>query len=155
MFNDAYKSDLSLLILDDLERLIDLVPLGNRFSNAVLQTLLVRIKEPPSSPDRKIMIIGTTSQRDTLFDLGLISCFDVKETIPLLREPNDFVNVLSNFSCDSQTAADIGQDLHQNYSLDGVSMKKLILASGLAAEKSGTGNIEKDHLVESLDYIMS
>jgi vesicle-fusing ATPase len=37
VFENAYKSKLSLIILDDLERLLEYVPVGPRFSNAVLQ----------------------------------------------------------------------------------------------------------------------
>lgn len=32
-FNDAYKSALSMIILDDIERLLEYVPVGPRFSN--------------------------------------------------------------------------------------------------------------------------
>eukprot|EP00951_Prasinocladus_malaysianus_P013923 scaffold105954_cov44-Prasinocladus_malaysianus.AAC.1 len=60
VFDDAYKSTMSIIVLDDLERLLEYVPIGPRFSNAVLQTLLVLIKRNPP-PGRKLMIIGTTS----------------------------------------------------------------------------------------------
>ena len=36
VFEDAYKSPLSLIILDDIERLLDYVNIGPRFSNVVL-----------------------------------------------------------------------------------------------------------------------
>ena len=39
IFKDAYKSNLSLIILDDIERLIDYIDMGPRFSNVVLQAL--------------------------------------------------------------------------------------------------------------------
>jgi vesicle-fusing ATPase len=66
IFEDAYKSPLSLIILDNIERLIEYVHVGPRFSNLVLQTLLVYIKKLPPTKDRKIMIIGTTSKAHTL-----------------------------------------------------------------------------------------
>lgn len=37
VFDDAYKSPLSVVILDDIERLIEYVGIGPRFSNTVLQ----------------------------------------------------------------------------------------------------------------------
>ncbi|KAJ8319895.1 hypothetical protein KUTeg_001482 [Tegillarca granosa] len=40
IFDDAYKSPLSCIIVDDIERLLDYVPIGPRFSNLVLQALL-------------------------------------------------------------------------------------------------------------------
>ena len=36
VFEDAYKSPLSLIILDDLERLIEFIHFGPRFSNYIL-----------------------------------------------------------------------------------------------------------------------
>jgi hypothetical protein len=44
---DSFKSPLSVIILDDLERLIEYTPLGPRFSNMILQTLLILLKKPP------------------------------------------------------------------------------------------------------------
>jgi hypothetical protein len=39
------QSPLSIVILDDIERLLEYVAIGPRFSNAVLQTLLVLLKK--------------------------------------------------------------------------------------------------------------
>lgn len=45
VFLDSYKSPLSIILIDDLERVIDFVRTGPRFSNTVLQTLLVMLKK--------------------------------------------------------------------------------------------------------------
>ena len=37
VFEDSYRSPLSVIIMDDLERLLEYVAIGPRFSNAVLQ----------------------------------------------------------------------------------------------------------------------
>ena len=48
MFDDAYKSPLSCIIIDNIERLLDYSPIGPRYSNLVLQALLVLLgKRPP------------------------------------------------------------------------------------------------------------
>jgi hypothetical protein len=47
IFDEAYKSEKSLVLLEDLERLIDYSRVGPRFSNTVLQTLLVLVRKPP------------------------------------------------------------------------------------------------------------
>ena len=72
IFQDAYKSPLSMIILDDLERLVEYVRLGPRFSNAVLQALMVLIKKIPPTEGRKLMIVATTSQRNAMDELGLM-----------------------------------------------------------------------------------
>jgi len=65
VFSDAYKSPLSLIVIDDIERLIEFIHIGPRFSNSVLQTLLVLIKKRPPA-DKKLLIIGTTSMKRIL-----------------------------------------------------------------------------------------
>ena len=47
VFMDSYKSPYSVIVVDAIERLLDWVPIGPRFSNGVLQTLLVLLKKNP------------------------------------------------------------------------------------------------------------
>ena len=47
-FRDAYKSTLSVIVIDNIEMLVDWVPIGPRFSNTVLVALKVLLgKQPP------------------------------------------------------------------------------------------------------------
>ncbi|KAJ1727435.1 transport between ER and Golgi ATPase protein [Coemansia biformis] len=74
VFHDAYKSPLSLIVVDDIERLLEWVPIGARFSNAVLQTLLVLVKKHPPAGHR-LFVIATTSERDILAQMDLAAVF--------------------------------------------------------------------------------
>lgn len=47
IFMDAYKSALSVIVVDNIERILDWVPIGPRFSNPVLQALLVLVRKQP------------------------------------------------------------------------------------------------------------
>lgn len=48
IFRDAYKSPLSIIVIDNIELLVDWVPIGPRFSNTVLVSLKVLLgKLPP------------------------------------------------------------------------------------------------------------
>jgi vesicle-fusing ATPase len=47
VFEDAYKSPLNIVVIDDIETIIDWVPIGPRFSNTVLQALRVLLRKPP------------------------------------------------------------------------------------------------------------
>ena len=58
------QSDLALVVLDDVERLVEYVAIGPRFSNIVLQALLVLVKRQPP-PGRRILVIATSSQPGT------------------------------------------------------------------------------------------
>lgn len=57
VFEDAYRTNGAVIILDDIERLVEYVPLGQRFSNAVLQALLVLIKKPPPKNVRALTFL--------------------------------------------------------------------------------------------------
>ena len=118
MFTDAYKSPLSLLILDDLERLLEYTPLGPRFANGVLQALLVLIKKTPPLPtnpthehehERKLCILATTSCAELLADMGLVAAFDVTLNVPQLSAPGEIRTVLAELAFALTTASE--QDL--------------------------------------------
>ncbi|KAF4619220.1 hypothetical protein D9613_004974 [Agrocybe pediades] len=81
VFTDSYKSPLSVVVVDDIERLIDWTPMGARFSNSVLQTLLVLFKRRPPK-GRRLLIIATSSLRPMLTDLGLSETFDSELRVP-------------------------------------------------------------------------
>lgn len=49
VFTDAYKSPQNIVVVDNIERIIEWVPIGPRFSNPVLQALMVLLtKQPPN-----------------------------------------------------------------------------------------------------------
>eukprot|EP00003_Mantamonas_plastica_P017827 TRINITY_DN2938_c0_g4_i4.p1 TRINITY_DN2938_c0_g4~~TRINITY_DN2938_c0_g4_i4.p1 ORF type:complete len:363 (-),score=145.48 TRINITY_DN2938_c0_g4_i4:16-1104(-) len=87
VFEDSYKSAISCILIDDLERLLDYVPIGQRFSNTVLQTLLVLINRPPPK-GRKLLILATTSNKEITELMGLNECFSTSFHVPKL-EAND------------------------------------------------------------------
>jgi vesicle-fusing ATPase len=86
IFEDAYKSPLSIILLDDIERLLEYVAIGPRFSNVILQTLLVLLKKPPPA-GRRLLVLGTTSEPQAMADLGAAAAFNVALNVPRLREP--------------------------------------------------------------------
>ena len=93
IFNDAYKSYLSLIILDDIEKIIEYINIGPRFSNVVLQTLLIFLKRIPPK-NNKIFIIGTTSSPSTLELLETHNLFNITLQTPLL-DFNDIKTILN------------------------------------------------------------
>ncbi|CAD6567725.1 MAG: transport between ER and Golgi ATPase protein [Tremellales sp. Tagirdzhanova-0007] len=75
VFTDSYKSPLSVVVVDSIERLLDWNPIGPRFSNGVLQALVVLFgKRPPKG--RRLLVIATTSNRNILSDMDVESAFD-------------------------------------------------------------------------------
>ena len=82
VFDDAHKSPLSLVVLDDLERLLEYVRIGPRFSNVVLQTLLVCIKKVPQKG--KLVILATAASAAILQSVELLDAFNVTIDVPAL-----------------------------------------------------------------------
>ncbi|XP_061666703.1 vesicle-fusing ATPase-like isoform X2 [Syngnathoides biaculeatus] len=93
IFEDAYKSQLSCVVVDDIERLLDYVPIGPRFSNLVLQALLVLLKKPPPK-GRKLLIIGTSSRKDVLQEMEMLNAFSTTVHIPNISSGEQLMEAL-------------------------------------------------------------
>ncbi|KAI9220805.1 P-loop containing nucleoside triphosphate hydrolase protein [Blastocladiella britannica] len=81
VFTDSYKSPMSVIMVDNLERLLEWVPIGPRLSNLVLQTLLVLLKRAPPK-GKKLLILCTSTSRTVLQQLDLTDCFNVELYVP-------------------------------------------------------------------------
>eukprot|EP00887_Chlorella_sp_A99_P002765 scaffold6.g2765.t1 len=86
VFDDAYRSPFSFIVLDDIERLLEYVAIGPRFSNAVLQTLLVLLKKLPP-PGRKLFVMGTTSLGIVMQEMDVAQTFNVVLPVARLSRP--------------------------------------------------------------------
>ncbi|KAI7754037.1 hypothetical protein M8C21_029149 [Ambrosia artemisiifolia] len=84
VFEDAYKSTLSIIVLDDIERLLEYVAIGPRFSNLISQTLMVLLKRLPPK-GKNMLVIGTTSELSFLESVGVCDAFSVTYHVPTLK----------------------------------------------------------------------
>ncbi|OSX79022.1 hypothetical protein BU14_0091s0002 [Porphyra umbilicalis] len=83
VFDDAHKSPLSVVVLDNIERMIEYAPIGPRFSNVLLQTLLVLVKSMPP-PGRRLLIVATTGDAEVMEQLSMRTAFNATlSTLPL------------------------------------------------------------------------
>ena len=85
--------------------------MGARFSNAILQTLLVLFrKRPPKS--RRLLIIGTTSERTVLQQMDVINSFDAEIPVPTVPHLRDLGEILKSVNAfDDQTRHSVLQEL--------------------------------------------
>ncbi|EFN58861.1 hypothetical protein CHLNCDRAFT_29882 [Chlorella variabilis] len=138
VFDDAYKSPLSVIVLDDIERLLEYVAIGPRFSNTVLQTLLVLLKKQPPQ-QRKLFVVGTTSLGMVMQEMELAAAFNVALHVPRLSQPEQ-KSVLQQLGAFSGTDLDIAvaelPDLE-------VPLKRLLLLLDLARQ----GQPEEERVV--------
>ena len=151
-FLDSYKSPLSIIFLDDIERIIDYVPIGPRFSNLVLQTLLVLLKKiPPGDENRRLLVIGTTSVPHFLEDLGLTQAFRLSQSINQLDDPSQTSEVLRIAANMPQSdASDIANSI-----LKPIAIKQLLMVAEMARQSttSKDDSVDKNAFMECLHTI--
>ncbi|RYO89303.1 hypothetical protein DL764_008597 [Monosporascus ibericus] len=92
-FADAYKSPLSIIILDRIETIIDWNPIGPRFSNAVVQYLSSVLQTSPPK-GRRLLIVATTSQRSMLDQHGALE-FEREIAVPAVKDLRELHALLS------------------------------------------------------------
>ncbi|KAH8243746.1 hypothetical protein KR032_009904 [Drosophila birchii] len=92
LLEDACVSQDSIVIIDDLERLLEYVPLDKTYSNEVLQMLMVLLKKQPPR-GHTLRILCTSSCRDILEDLGMMSVFTSVIHVPNLVVPDEILFV--------------------------------------------------------------
>jgi vesicle-fusing ATPase len=94
IFRDADKSETSLIVIDAIERIIDYNPVGPRFSNSVVQTLVAFLTKPPPK-GRHRLIIGTTGKQQFLSQLDMLENFSKHQPMPYVQNGEELANVLA------------------------------------------------------------
>jgi len=157
VFEDAYKSPLSCIVVDEIERLLDYVRIGPRFSNSVLQTLLVFLKrEPPKG--RKLLILGTTSNRRVLEDLEFMECFNGVMPVPQISTKEEFKKVLADLKVfegvSGEDEFNLLEKATQAFSTP-ISVKKLIMLAEMAKQGDAVTIIDRFEqiLLESQQFM--
>jgi len=134
VFSDAYKSSLSLIMLDDLERLMDYVRIGPSFSNLVLQTLFTLLRRQPPKTGSRLLVIATTSVQAFIEETQLIETFRYVHQIPVLKTLSDYHEVL-------QTLPDLDEKSANTLSLvltgRTLPIKTLLLVASMVAQEEG------------------
>ena len=147
-FMDAYKSNLSLIVVDDVERILEYTPVGPRFSNTVLQTLLVLLKKAPPEDHRKLMVIATTSVSNHLADLQLTDAFNVVLNVPQLESPEEIAAALADRVPDDAQRAAIAAAINKP-----IGVKQLLMVLEMARDPEGTG-VDPNNFLACLHHVL-
>jgi len=147
-FMDAYKSNLSLIVVDDVERILEYTPVGPRFSNTVLQTLLVLLKKAPPEDHRKLMVIATTSVANHLADLQLTDAFNVVLNVPQLESPEEIAAALADRVPDDAQRAAIAAAINKP-----IGVKQLLMVLEMARDPEGTG-VDPNNFLACLHHVL-
>lgn len=144
IFTDAYKSPLSVIVIDDLELLMEWSPIGPRYSNALftaLRTLLS--KSPPKN--RRLLILGTTSEHETMGQLSMLKWFNERIAVPYVRGKGEFFSVLKGqgaFGGEEQRRQAVGM-LHERVGEDmALGIKDVLLGLEGAQYDKEMGEVE-------------
>ncbi|MCJ1470531.1 transport between ER and Golgi ATPase protein [Pseudocyphellaria aurata] len=127
IFDDAYKSPLSVVLMDNIERIVEWVPIGPRFSNGVLQALMVLLKkEPPKG--RRLLVLATTGERSAMQQLDLFTAFDADIAVPNVSGHAELSHILEQSGVFREPARAIREfrALTKSDSV-GVGIKKILL----------------------------
>ncbi|KAH7842449.1 hypothetical protein Vadar_005405 [Vaccinium darrowii] len=135
VFEDAYRSALSIIILDEIERLLEYVAIGPRFSNLISQTLLVLLERLPPK-GKNVLVIGTTSGVAFLDSIGIHDAFSVTYTVPKLQT-EDARKVLHQLNVFSEDDIDAAAE-----ALNDMPIKKLYKVVEMAAQGEQGGGAE-------------
>eukprot|EP00825_Cyclidium_porcatum_P001348 TRINITY_DN10614_c0_g1_i1.p1 TRINITY_DN10614_c0_g1~~TRINITY_DN10614_c0_g1_i1.p1 ORF type:complete len:231 (+),score=60.00 TRINITY_DN10614_c0_g1_i1:1-693(+) len=97
IFDNAYKSTLSCIMIDNIERIIEFIDMGPRFSNPILQALLILIKKVPEKKDNRLLIIGTTNCAKTLQELEITKTFNITINVPEIEGEEEIRQILAKY----------------------------------------------------------
>ncbi|SPO21597.1 probable SEC18 - vesicular-fusion protein, functional homolog of NSF [Ustilago trichophora] len=156
VFNDAYKSPLSIIVIDNIEKIVEWVRIGPRFSNSVLQALAVLLgKRPPK--DKRLLVLATTSNRRMLHEMEMLNAFIAEIRVPnitSLRSVDHVVRQMQLFDNEDEAQrcqqllaqAGLGQEGKLN-----IGIKKLLSE----IEMARLDNDPADRLASSLSSVQN
>jgi len=136
-----------MILLDNIERLLEYVPIGPRFSNAILQALQILVKQIPKKENSKLIIFATTSNIGMMEDMDFKHCWSVILKVPQLTKPDEVKKVFTELD-GTMPPAEV-EDLVKVVPLP-IPIKKLLMVIEMAKQRDadpGLGNkITKDRL---------
>jgi len=149
VFEDAYKSPLSLVVMDDIERLVDYVRVGPRFNNPVLQAMFAFMKKQPPTAGRRLLVIGTTSEPGFLEEVDLLRAFNVALEVPVLSKPEHFRMALQSLAGFGGPVVD---ELQEELGGQRVGIKTLLLIAEMAVQRQNP--VQKDVFLECMQLCL-
>ena len=148
IFNDAYKSTLSVIVIDAIEEVIDWSPIGPRFNNilvGVLSTLLS--KQPPEG--RRLLILATTSEQTIMRQLNLTRKFQNMIPVPYLHTREELASALhlrKAFGGDRQAQQEAVARVFENNDNVGVGIKNVLFQAESAMRSADPVGVFADEM---------
>jgi len=139
VFEDAYKSQLSCVVLDDLERLMDYVRIGPRFSNVILQALFALLKKVPPNKHGRLLVIATSADPNFLEEAELLQVFNVALQVPMLSQSEHYKVVLEKLpGFDTATVSQLADALKGKR----IGIRTLLLVAEMAVQRQSPVQVD-------------
>ncbi|KAF3025605.1 transport between ER and Golgi ATPase protein [Neopestalotiopsis sp. 37M] len=140
VFNDAYKSPISVVIIDGLEQIIEWTPVGPRFQNGV-QVAIASLMQTEPPKGRRLLVLATTSRREIFGQLDVLE-FDHELAVPAVRDVQELGAVLTSQGVSEQ---DVNEALYEIETVTGgqkvgLGVKRVLVSVGAAFNKVRNGD---------------
>ncbi|CCG83613.1 Vesicular-fusion protein sec18 [Taphrina deformans PYCC 5710] len=153
VFTDSNKSQLSCIVVDNIERLIEWVPIGPRFSNAVLQALMVLFQRKPPK-GRRLLVLATTSERTICNQLGFSNIFDAELPVPEVADLQQLEKLVAELQLfqDKNEVRSVLNNIHDltGSSLVGVGVKRVLTIGEAARQDEDVGGRFVDLMAKAI-----
>ncbi|VDD80929.1 unnamed protein product [Mesocestoides corti] len=93
VFDDAAKSPMSVVIVDNIEGLIEYNPVGPRFSNYMVQAIKDLVSQPLPA-GRKMLVLATTSLRSAMEEQYVTHSFSWHIHVSMMSKPEHIASAL-------------------------------------------------------------
>ncbi|KAI9661265.1 MAG: transport between ER and Golgi ATPase protein [Bathelium mastoideum] len=149
IFQDAYKSPMNVIVLDEIELWLGYNQVGPRFSSIMFDTLSALLaRNPPKG--RRLLIIGTTKVRSALEQLDLLWRFQKQIPVPNVNTQQELARILldsGNYS-ENETRAVINEIQEVTGGTEiGVGIKAILNCIGTANQNAAE---KKDQFVREI-----
>lgn len=94
MFDDASRSELSCIVIDDLDFILDYCHIGPRYSNT-MRSVFMKKKNIRLAEGKRMLVICTCSEEQALVDMRITKVFNAVIKVPSLTQPDHVDRVLT------------------------------------------------------------
>lgn len=114
----------SVIVIDDIENVIEYVPMGQRYNYDILHILRIMLEQSPPL-GHNMLVIGTTSVPEVIEQVGLSNYFSFNIDIPLVCDKEHIESIINHIGKPREM-------VNAFRDIDCVSIKKLIRLAKMA-----------------------
>lgn len=153
IFADSYRSETSVIVIDDIETIIEWSDVGPRFSNLLVSSLKTLIRARPPA-DKPLLVLGTSSRFDVLDRLDMTSLFTKRVFVNSVASIDELDPVMHAVQfLDPETRVQVAQQIRQltGSTVLGIGIKSLLSLITLTRVSENSASDFVEEVVEHLN----